>query len=195
MDEQLLNAGVLTIEDGNTWGKYLIHLNKYVQSCTIRPSIVSTAMYSTHPVKALEWKRRGITEKPLVKGASTTKPSDWKPFLCNERTQDIANRNGQHSTGRAESNLGYEWRCLPYRLGRKHSWIDVKPRSNRQYRCSLLHLCCRTGIPACNGQKPRQGYIPDRDISCLGNRHFFFNTGQGSKKRFINITHISKDYI
>lgn len=98
MDEQLPTAGVLTIEDGNALFYYLkvipdtfkhICAKLYNQTKKYDDVVVSTDMYSTHSVKALERKRRGITEKLLVKGANTKKPSDWKAFLCNEETKNI----------------------------------------------------------------------------------------------------------
>ena len=72
MDEKLTNAGVLTIEDGNTLFYYLkeipdafkqICVKLYNQTKKYDDVIVSTDMYSTNSVKALERKWRGITEK------------------------------------------------------------------------------------------------------------------------------------
>ncbi len=45
--------------------------------------IVSTDTYKATYVKALECKRKGISEKVIVKGSSTKKPHDWKGFLSN----------------------------------------------------------------------------------------------------------------
>ena len=71
MDEKLPNAGVLTIEDGNTLFYYLKEIpDAFKQICVKLYNqtkkydvIVSTDMYSTNSVKALEQKQRGMTEK------------------------------------------------------------------------------------------------------------------------------------
>ena len=41
-------------------------------------------MYSTTSVKVLERKRRGSSEKLIVRGLKTLMPQNWKKFLCNE---------------------------------------------------------------------------------------------------------------
>lgn len=44
-------------------------------------------MYDPTSVKALERKRRGFSEKLIVKSLKTKKPHDWRKFLRNEENK------------------------------------------------------------------------------------------------------------
>ena len=97
MDEQLPNAGILTIEDGNVLFYCLKEVpDTFKQICTklynmtkmYGDVVFSTDMYSKNYVKTLERKWRGITEKLLVKGANTKKTHDLKTFLNNEENKE-----------------------------------------------------------------------------------------------------------
>ena len=91
MDEKLPNDRVLTTEDENALFYYLhkipdtfkqICAKLYNQTKKYDDVIISTDMYSKNSVKALERKRRGVTEKLLVKGCNTKRHYDWKSFYA-----------------------------------------------------------------------------------------------------------------
>ena len=65
-------------------------LNRSQKNCiAILSKWMSTDMYSTTPVKALERKLRESLGKLIVKGLKIEKLKNWKSFLCN-------NGNKQH---------------------------------------------------------------------------------------------------
>lgn len=47
-------------------------------------AIFSTDTYDPDSIKSMERKRRGTSEKLIIKGESTKRPSDWKAFLAND---------------------------------------------------------------------------------------------------------------
>ncbi len=97
MDDPLHTVNVLTIQDGNALFYYLKDVpDNFRQICeklynitnNYKDVIVSTDTYKTTSVKAQEHKRRGISEKLIVKRSNTKKPQDWKGFLCNADNKD-----------------------------------------------------------------------------------------------------------
>jgi len=204
MDEKLTNAGVLTIEDGNTLFYYLkeipdafkqICVKLYNQTKKYDDVIVSTDMYSTNSVKALERKRRGITEKLLVKGASTKKPRDWKAFLCNEENKEQL--IGPMHTCWSEL-VQDDRRVLLIKNGEAFDIAKEEHipdlRSNEEETDSRVVLYCIYCMLQ-NRDTSMQGsgvqtvtysgsccIMPGKDITIL------FDTGHGNKKHLINTT-------
>ena len=209
MDEKLPNVGVLTIEDGNALFYYLKEIpdtfkqiceKLYNQTKKYDDVIVSTDMYSTNSVKALERKRRGITEKLLVKGANTKKPCDWKVFLCNEENK--------------EQLIGLMYTCWSDLVQDDRRVILIKNgeafdiaqaenipdlRSNQEETDSRVVLYCI--YAAEQGYQYARVRSPDSDIFWILLYHarkiditILFDTGHGNKKRLINITNLSKHY-
>jgi len=95
-DERVPTENVLTVEDGNALFYYLREVpDTFKQICNklynmtkhYGDVIVSTDSYTEGSVKALERKRRGESEKLIVKGPMTRKPRDWKTFLVNEENK------------------------------------------------------------------------------------------------------------
>ena len=91
MDVPVRTVNVLTIEDGNSLSYYLKEITdnfkritEKLYNSTIKSGdiLVSTDMYSTASVKALERKRRGSSDKLIVKLLKTQKLQNWKKCLC-----------------------------------------------------------------------------------------------------------------
>ena len=88
----------LVVYDGNAYFYYLKKIpanfslicNK-IFGMMSTDAVFSKDMYTPNSVKSMERERRGCSEKLIVKGASTKKPSDWKQFLTNDdnKTQFI----------------------------------------------------------------------------------------------------------
>ena len=53
--------------------------------------IFSTDSYMENSIKSMERKRRGVSEKLLIKGSATKKPSDWKFLLNDENKKQFTN--------------------------------------------------------------------------------------------------------
>lgn len=157
-------------------------------------------MYSTNSVKALERKRRGITEKLLVKGVNTKKPHDWKAFLCNEENK--------------EQLIGLMHTCWSELVQDDRRVILIKNgeafdiaqeenipelKSNQEETDSRVVLYCI--YAAEHGYQYARVRSPDSDIFWILLYHareiditILFDTGHGNKKRLINITNLSKHY-
>lgn len=50
--------------------------------------IFSTDMYLPESIKSMERERRGSSDKMIIKGLSTKRPSDWKTFLSNDKNKE-----------------------------------------------------------------------------------------------------------
>ncbi len=91
MDDHLPSVNVLTIDDGNALFYYFKDVpDNFNQICeklynmtgNYKNVIVSNEIYKTTYVKALESKRKGISEKIIIKGSNTKKTLYWKRFLA-----------------------------------------------------------------------------------------------------------------
>ena len=162
--------------------------------------VVNTDMYSKNYVKALERKRRGITEKLLVKGANTKKTYDRKTFLSNEENKEQL--IGLMHT--CWSELAPDDRSVilikngeTFNIGQEENIPGFK--SNQEETDSRVVLYC---IYAAE-QEYQYARVrsPDSDIFWILLYHtrkidiiILFHTGHGNKRRLINITNISKHY-
>ena len=51
--------------------------------------VSSTDSYFENFIKCMERKRRGVSDKLLLRGSATKKPPDWKQFLANDETRRV----------------------------------------------------------------------------------------------------------
>ena len=86
----------LVVEDGNALFHCLKDLpknfkgicEKILDMVSSKSQVIfSTDMYKENSIKSMERKRRGEGEKLIVRGSSTKKPRDWKMFLSNDENK------------------------------------------------------------------------------------------------------------
>lgn len=91
-----MSSKTLVVEDGNAVFYYLKEVPSNFKDISRKifklmsgntDVVFSTDMYKVNSVKASERTRRGTSEKRIIKGVMTKKPSDWKHFLSNEENK------------------------------------------------------------------------------------------------------------
>lgn len=102
-----------------------------------RDMIVSTDSYSESSVKALERKRRGVSETLIAKGPMTKKPHDWKSFLLDEEDKQQLVAMMQSCW----SDLVKDRKVILIRNGEAHGIEDE--RSNQEETDSRVVLYCK----------------------------------------------------
>jgi hypothetical protein len=213
MDAPLPNVDTLTIEDGNVLFYYLKEIpdnfkqiTEKLYKMTVKGGdvLVSTDMYIPSSVKALERKRRGYSEKLIVKGLNTKKPHDWKNFLCNEENKqqliELMHKcwlEFVHDDCKVILIKEDEAFHICGNEGEAESIPEL--RSNQEETDSRVVLYC---VYAANeGYQYVRVRSPDSDIFWILLYHanniaitILFDTGHGNRKRLINITRLSEHY-
>lgn len=207
-DEQIPSADVLTIEDGNALFYYMKGIpGNFEEICEKLFSMigahgdVSTDMYKPDSIKALERKRRGISEKRIVKGPKTRKPHEWKKFLCNddnkEQLIDLMQKCWPKLVTNRKVILVNKGVAFLLGDGNDEAGEIYELRSNQEETDSRVVLYCKYASD--NGYSYVRVKSPDSDIFWIHHARKFditilFDTGHGNKKRLLNITALAHHY-
>ena len=166
--------------------------------------LISTDMYSSTSVKAMERNRRGSSNKLIVKGLLTEKPHDWKQFLQNEdNKKQLVQLMHKCWLEYVKENrkviLIKEGEAFRITRTDTESETIQELKSSQEETDPRVVLYCH--YAANQGYRYCRIRSPDSDIFCILLHHarsidttILFDTGHGNKKRLINITKLAKQY-
>ena len=168
--------------------------------------VFSTDSYKDKSIKSMERKRRGDTEKLIVRGEAMKKPPDWKSFLANDenKKQFVKLLYNEWSKNEYVTDLhGRE--VILICDGSAHLLTSDDGCSTTKTQPSTQEETDTRIIPYCKyAQRKGYAYIrvksPDTDVFfiLLHNAGSFpditilFDTGTGNKKRLLNISELAR---
>lgn len=167
-------------------------------------------VYSDISIKAVERKRRGITDEFIVKGPSTRIPKDWKGFLSNNQNKTILTKLllelwklPKYANSLQNRQLYFvsdeECFCLTSTDGLTTECVKVEELCSSQEEADtriILH-CFHASTNSSSGNIIVRS--PDTDVFILllyyavefsPNHTLLMDTGLGNKRRIINMSHV-----
>ena len=206
------------VEDGNALFYYMRELPSNFKdisrkvfdlmdkNCNV---VFSTDTYIPNSIKSMELRRRGISQKLIIKGDMTKKPKDWKVFLSNDdnkkqliqvilntwSSDDFAVNLATRQIIAVADGRAYQIKVTKERTVEK---IEVESLYSTQEEtdtrvimyCKFAHdngyECVRVRSPDSDIFFILLLYVHEMTISVL------FDTGTGNKRQLINITELAR---
>ena len=210
----------LTVLDGNAtfyWRKNVPDsfkmICKSVFDMTGKNDVIfSTDSYFPNSVKSMERKRRGCTEKLILKGENTKKPRNWKAFLANDENKQqfsqllvkewSKDEYAKHLQGRKVILISEGTAHLLTSEDGVHTTKVIVDRLNSSQEETDTRIILYCQYAEEEGYRYCKVRSPDTDVFfiLLYYAHVFekltllFDTGTGNNRRLLDITELSSGF-
>ncbi|KAL5014823.1 hypothetical protein ScPMuIL_000962 [Solemya velum] len=210
----------LTIHDGNAMfycmkevpGNFKLICKKIFDMLAPGDVVFSTDSYDPESIKAMERRRRGTSEKLLIRGEKTKRPPDWKAFLTNdENKQQFINlllkewSTDQYAPMLKDRKVVLVCNGEAYLLTSTDGVSTTKfavesLQSSQEETDTRIVLYCQFGKD--RGYEHIRVKSPDTDVfflllhyaATVDGLTILFDTGTGNKQRLLNMTELAQKY-